>query len=199
MRDKKKARVREPCSTGGTKGALLRLTRSLYLTPSTENQPESSLLPGLMKPYLRSSAETKIKEYQTYLSSKLHTEQSITVGPEDLELLCRGKPLLNEMTLKEVWEEYWNSLEDDLQLTYRRRKACMLTWALKTLPEDLLTQSGLCPAGRVVMLGVTSKRVRGLLGRMQRCVPAVVRVRKDVSMESVAGGLPRLLACGAAW
>ena len=44
------------------------------------------------------------------------------------------------------------------------------------------------------MLGVTSKRVRGLLGRMQRCVPAVVRVRKDVSMESVAGGLPRLLA-----
>ena len=147
MRDKKTARVREPCSTGGTKGALLRLTRSLYLTPSTENQPESSLLPGLMKPYLRSSAETKIKEYQTYLSSKLHTEQSITVGPEDLELLCRGKPLLNEMTLKEVWEEYWNSLEDDLQLTYRRRKACMLTWALKTLPEDLLTHSGLCQVG----------------------------------------------------
>ena len=70
----------------------------------------------------------------------------------------------------------------------------MLTWGLQTLPEDLWARSGMCPAERVVMLAATSKRVRGLLGRLQRRVPAVVRVRKDVSMESVASGLPRLLA-----
>ena len=74
----------------------------------------------------------------------------------------------------------------------------MLTWGLQTLPEDLWARSGMCPAERVVMLAATSKRVRGLLGRLQRRVPAVVRVRKDVSMESVASGLPRLLAW-AAW
>ena len=72
--------------------------------------------------------------------------------------------------------------------------ASMLTWGLQTLPEDLWARSGMCPAERVVMLAATSKRVRGLLGRMQRRVPAVVRVREDVSMESVASGLPRLLA-----
>ena len=72
--------------------------------------------------------------------------------------------------------------------------ACMLTWGLQTLPEDLWARSGMCPAESAVMLAATSKRVRGLLGRMQRRVPAVVRVRKEVSMESVAGGLPRLLA-----
>ena len=72
--------------------------------------------------------------------------------------------------------------------------ASMLTWGLQTLPEDLWARSGMCPAERVVMLAATSKRVRGLLGRLQRRVPAVVRVRKGVSMESVASGLPRLLA-----
>ena len=72
--------------------------------------------------------------------------------------------------------------------------ASMLTWGLQTLPEDLWARSGMCPAERVVMLAATSKRVRGLLGRLQRRVPAVVRVRKGVSMELVARRLPRLLA-----
>ena len=46
--------------------------------------------------------------------------------------------------------------------------ASMLTWALENLPEDLWARSGMCPAERVVMLAATSKRVRGLLGRLQR-------------------------------
>ena len=70
----------------------------------------------------------------------------------------------------------------------------MLTWGLQTLPEDLWARSGMCPAESAVMLAATSKRVRGLLGQLQRRVPAVVRVRKGVSMELVASGLPRLLA-----
>ena len=70
----------------------------------------------------------------------------------------------------------------------------MLTWGLQTLPEDLWARSGMCPAESAVMLAATSKRVRGLLGRLQRRLPAVVGVRKDASMESVASGLPRLLA-----
>ena len=49
-----------------------------------------------------------------------------------------------------------------------------------------------------VMLAATSKQVRGLLVRMQRRLPAAVRVRSRASMESVASGLPRLLAW-AAW
>ena len=61
------------------------------------------------------------------------------------------------------------------------------------MPEDLWARSGMCPAESAVMLAATSKRVRGLLGGMQRRLPAAVRVRGDVSMESVAGGLPRLL------
>ena len=70
----------------------------------------------------------------------------------------------------------------------------MLTWALQTLPEDLWARSGMCQAESAVMLAATSKQVRGLLGGMQRRLPAAVKVRKGVMMESVAGGLPRLLA-----
>ena len=62
------------------------------------------------------------------------------------------------------------------------------------MPEDLWARSGMCPAESAVMLAATSKRVRGLLGRMQRRLPAAVKVRGDASMESVAGGLPRLQA-----
>ena len=62
------------------------------------------------------------------------------------------------------------------------------------MPEDLWARSGMCPAESAVMLAATSKRVRRLLGRMQRRLPAVVKVRGRVSMESVAGGLPRLQA-----
>ena len=72
--------------------------------------------------------------------------------------------------------------------------ASMLTWGLQTLPEDLWARSGMCPAESAVMLAATSKRVRGLLGRMQRRLPAAVRWGKNASVESVAGGLPRLLA-----
>ena len=72
--------------------------------------------------------------------------------------------------------------------------ASMLTWGLQTLPEDLWARSGMCPAERAVKLAATSKRVRGLLGRMQRRLPAAVKVRKGASMEAVAGGLPGLLA-----
>ena len=62
------------------------------------------------------------------------------------------------------------------------------------MPEDLWARSGMCPAESAVMLAATSKRVRGLLGGMQRRLPAAVKVRRRASMESVAGGLPRLLA-----
>ena len=72
--------------------------------------------------------------------------------------------------------------------------ASMLTWAMESLPEDLLAQSGMCPAESAVMLAATSKRVRGLLGRMHRRLPVAVRVRGLASMESVACGLSRLLA-----
>ena len=70
----------------------------------------------------------------------------------------------------------------------------MLTRGLQTLPEDLWARSGMCPAESAVMLAATSKQVRGLLGRLQRRLPAAVQVRRGMSMESVAGGLPRLLA-----
>ena len=97
-------------------------TRKLCLSlfPSTENQTESSVLAKLMKPYLRSSVEATIKQYKNYLSSKLHAERSVVVVPDKIEMLCRGTPLLNDMTLADVWKEYWNSGEDDLQLTYHR-------------------------------------------------------------------------------
>ena len=71
--------------------------------------------------------------------------------------------------------------------------ACMLTWGLQTLPEDLWARSGMCPAESAVMLAATSKQVRGLLGRMQRHLPAAVKVRRGLSTVSVADGLPRLL------
>ena len=72
--------------------------------------------------------------------------------------------------------------------------ASMLTRGLQTLPEDLWARSGMCPAEKAVMLAATSKQVRGLLGGLQRRLPAAVKVRGDASMESVAGGLQRLQA-----
>ena len=77
---------------------------------------------------------------------------------------------------------------------WKKGARCAVFWALESVPEELWARGVLCPAERVVMLGATSRRVRALLERMQRRVPAAVRVRTDVSMESVAGGLPNLLA-----
>ena len=54
-----------------------------------------------------------------------------------------------------------------------------LLWALESLPEDLWARGVVCPAERAVMLGATSKRVRKLLARLQRRVPATVRVVSD--------------------
>ena len=70
----------------------------------------------------------------------------------------------------------------------------MLTWAFENLPEDLLAPGRLFPAQRVVMLAATSKRVRGLLGRLQRRVPLALQMRRRASMESVASALPGMLA-----
>ena len=67
--------------------------------------------------------------------------------------------------------------------------ACALFWALESLPEDLWARGVVCPAERAVMLGATSKRVRALLARLQRQVPAAVRVVGSASMDAVAGGL----------
>ena len=72
---------------------------------------------------------------------------------------------------------------------------CTLFWALENVPEDLWTRGVLCPPERLVMLGSTSKRVREtLLGRLQRRMPAAVRVTRPASMGTVASGLPGLLA-----
>ena len=70
----------------------------------------------------------------------------------------------------------------------------MLSWAFENLPEDLLAPGRLFPAQRVVMLAATSKRVRGLLGRLQRRVPLALQMRRRASMESVASALPGMLA-----
>ena len=67
--------------------------------------------------------------------------------------------------------------------------ACALFWALERLDEDLWARGVVCPAERAVMLGATSKRVRVLLARLQRRVPASVRVVGSASMDAVAVGL----------
>ena len=51
-----------------------------------------------------------------------------------------------------------------------------LLWALESLPEDLWARGVVCPAERAVMLAATSKRVRTLLARLQRRVPATLRM-----------------------
>ena len=66
---------------------------------------------------------------------------------------------------------------------------CALIWAIENLPEELWARGMLCPAGRAVMLGATSKRVRALLARMQRGVPAAVHVVRGASMDTVTEGL----------
>ena len=66
---------------------------------------------------------------------------------------------------------------------------CTLFWALEDVPEDLWTRGVLCPPERLVMLGATSKRVRALLARMQRGVPAAVHVVRGASMDTVTEGL----------
>ena len=79
--------------------------------------------------------------------------------------------------------------------THTQTPMCALFWALETVSEDLWTRGVLCPPERLVMLGATSKRVREtLLGRLQRRMPAAVRVTRPASMGTVASGLPGLLA-----
>mmetsp|Transcript_73640 Transcript_73640/g.119530 ORF Transcript_73640/g.119530 Transcript_73640/m.119530 type:complete len:251 (-) Transcript_73640:381-1133(-) len=88
---------------------------------SGENVTQGSKLPQLFKPFLRSSVEATVKQYKNYLSSKLMSEHTLAVPSSEVELLCRGTSLRNDATLAAVWKEYWNSGEEDLQLTYHRR------------------------------------------------------------------------------
>ena len=71
---------------------------------------------------------------------------------------------------------------------------CALLRALQSWDVELLARGELCPAERVVMLWATSKSVQALLGRLHLRMPAFVRVKACAAMETVAGGLPRLMA-----
>ena len=72
---------------------------------------------------------------------------------------------------------------------WKKGARCAVFCALKSVPEELWARGVVCPAERAVMLGATSKRVRALLARMQRRVPAAVRIARGVSLDAVAGGL----------
>ena len=68
---------------------------------------------------------------------------------------------------------------------WRKGAACALIWALESLPEELWARGVVCPAERAVMLRATSRRVRALLARMQRRVPAAVHVVVCASMDAI--------------
>ena len=72
---------------------------------------------------------------------------------------------------------------------WKKGARCAVFWALGSVPEELWARGVVCPAERAVMLGATSKRVRALLARLERRVPAAVHVVGSASMEAVAGGL----------
>ena len=69
-----------------------------------------------------------------------------------------------------------------------------LIWGLENLDEDLWARSVLVPVERVVMLSATSKRVRALLARLPRRMPAAVRAARCASIGSVTSGVRHLLA-----
>ena len=82
------------------------------------------------------------------------------------------------------WSQGWVSGEARLRARFhamglfskwRKGAPSALLWALESLDEDLWARGVVCPAERAVMLGATSKRVRKLLARLQRRVPATVR------------------------
>ena len=72
---------------------------------------------------------------------------------------------------------------------WKRGARCAVFWVLESVPEELWARGVVCPAEWAVILGATSKRVRALLSRMQRRVPAAVCVVGFASMDAVAGGL----------
>ena len=72
---------------------------------------------------------------------------------------------------------------------WKKGARCAVLWALGSVPEELWARGVVCPAERAVMLGATSKRVRALLARLQRRVPAAVHVVRSASMEAVGRGL----------
>ena len=83
--------------------------------------------------------------------------------------------------------------QNGLYNAWTRGSRCALFWALKRFPDDLWVRSGMIPAERTLMLGATSKRMRGLLAGLQRRVPVVVRVVHPDSVESMIRGLPVMM------
>ena len=71
---------------------------------------------------------------------------------------------------------------------WKKGARCAVLWALGSVPEELWARGVVCPAERAVMLGATSKRVRALLARLERRVPAAVCVVRSASTDAVAGG-----------
>ena len=107
----------------------------------------------------------------------------------------------HSMKQAEEWRSEFRC--DVLRTTFRRKGlrcgwklggSSQLLWALESFPEDLWSCGALCPAERAVMLAATSRRVRTLMARLHKHVPAAVSVKRSACIDSVVVGLPRLLA-----
>ena len=107
-------------------------------------------------------------------------------GKEDMAVVEAGEQGEIDMHLEALRARFQ---EQGLFWKWRKGAPSAVFWALECLPEDLWARGVVCPAERAVTLGATSRRVRALLARMQRRVPAVVRVVGVTSMDKVVGGL----------
>ena len=107
---------------------------------------------------------------------------------------------INQPQARSLWQSFlWSRREAQLRSRFKAaglwsewaRGGDAFARALADLPGDVWARHGICPPQRTIMLAATSKRIRGVLARVQRRVPARVQVKQ---VEGLDVGLPRRLA-----
>lgn len=78
---------------------------------------KSDRLPSLQKPYLRTQGKLKMAHLKKYLCRKLGISNT-----DEIEILCNGEVLGQELSLNFISRTRWCNSSADLTLHYRRRK-----------------------------------------------------------------------------
>lgn len=68
------------------------------------------------RPLMRAACSLQIMHLRKYIAQKLRT-----VGPEEVELLCRGAPVGPEYSLEFIRRMFWNDASTTMVLEFRRQ------------------------------------------------------------------------------
>jgi hypothetical protein len=120
-RTKRVVRATTGASSSGTKPGEESVT--LRMIPEQAAGDRSSSIhrtpPPLKQPFLRTKGSLRMVQLKKYLQNKLPKSGDAEAPPRDVDILCNGTSLGNEVSVNSVMKCIWLGPPEELTLTYR--------------------------------------------------------------------------------